>query len=703
MESKFYRLLAGAKQGLFAFAFTVLLGTAYSQTYTLSYTGGTQTLSIPTTGNYKIECWGADGGDITNAVASGSGGKGGYSAGEFNVTTPGMLLNILVGGKGGSATGTSGPSGSGGWNGGGGGGNIGKSGGGGGGATDIRLGGISASNRIIVAGGGGGAAYYNLVAAGGNGGGPNGQNGDITNSASVTTVGGGGAGATGGAPGLSPTGYVPTNGTSTGGGGAGNSPGAGIGQPGIGGGPGGAGGSGGSGSTGSSAGGGGGFAGGAGGTQTANVGAAGGGGSGFIGGVSNGTTVSMGQAGFVANPDPSGHGKVIITRLCNISIFPSQNPMCFGNTITLSTDALSGITWFSGSSASTVNVSPTVTTTYSLTGTSTIIVGTGTVNCSISTSITVTVNPLPVLSIVAFPTVACSGGTSYLTGSGAFSSTSYSWSNGMNSVQVATVNPVGNTTYTLTGVNGFGCSNTQTIQLLVNTNTLTVNQSTTAVCLGQSANLTASGAVTYTWSNGLMFQTIPVTPSVTTVYTVTATDFNNCNISNSLTLTVFNKPTVSISANKTVLCKGETITLTGAGATSYSWSTNEQTPSVVYTLPSDITYYYAVTGTDANGCPGTANFSITALKCVGINEAAKISSAIGIYPNPGNGQFNVSVSQVTDHLNLKVYNALGMLVKSQQISLNESKLDLMNETNGIYFVNICDENNVVKTIRIIKQ
>ncbi|WP_317896880.1 T9SS type A sorting domain-containing protein [Aurantibacillus circumpalustris] len=701
MQSKIYKLVSSAKQGLLAFVLTVFLSTVYSQTYTLSYTGGTQTLMIPTTGNYRIECWGADGGDVT--AGPGGGGKGGYSTGEFNVTTPGIVLNILVGGKGGSASGTGSPAGAGGWNGGGGGGTIGRSGGGGGGGTDVRLGGLSASNRIIVAGGGGGAAYYSLLAAGGNGGGVIAQNGDVISSGNVVTTGGGGAGANGGSPGLSSTGYIPTNGTATGGGGGGNSPGVGVGQPGVGGGAGGAGGAGGSGSTGSSAGGGGGFAGGAGGTQTGNMGSAGGGGSGFIGGVSNGTTVALGQTGFVPNPDLIGNGKVIITRLCNISIFPSQNPMCIGNTITLTSDALSGITWFSGSNAPSINVNPTVTTTYSMVGTSTVIISTGTINCIAKSFITVTVNPLPVLSIVAFPTVACSGGTSSLTGLGASSPTSYSWSNGMNGVQTATVIPTGNTTYTLTGVNNFGCTNTQTIELVVNTNILTVNQSTTAICSGQSANITANGAVTYTWSNGLMFQTIPVTPTITTIYTVIATDLNNCSISNSLTLTVFNNPTVSITSDKTDLCKGESITLTGAGATSYSWSTNVQTPSVVYTLPSDITYYYSVIGTGANGCSSMASFSIAASKCAGINETANFNSVVGIYPNPGNGQFNISTSQVTDYLNLKVYNALGMLVKSQQILSTESKLDLVNETNGIYFVNICDQNNVIKMIKIVKQ
>ncbi len=701
MERKIHQLLSGAKRGFITLGLTIFLGNVYSQTYTLSYAGNSaQTIVLPTTGNYRIECWGADGGDVT--AGPGGGGKGGYSVGEYNVTTAGTQFFVFVGGKGGTASGTGSPAGSGGWNGGGGGGSTGKSGGGGGGATDVRFGGNGAPNRIIVAGGGGGAAYYNFLAAGGNGGGAVGQNGDVISSGNVTTVGGGGAGANAGFPGLSSPTFITADGTATGGGGGGNSPGVGFGQPGVGGGSGGAGGSGGSGSTGGSGGGGGGFAGGAGGVQTTNVGAAGGGGSGYIGGVSNGTTVSMGQAGFVPNPDVNGNGRVHITRLCNIGVFPSTNPMCIGNTITLTTDALSGITWFSGSNATSISVSPSVTTTYSLTGTSTLVINSSTVNCNTSGFITVTVNPLPALSIVPFPTVSCSGRPTYLTGYGAMSANSYSWSNGMNGVQVTTVNPTANSVYTLTGMNSFSCSNTQTIQLTMNTSTLGVSQSTNTICKGQTANLTASGAVTYTWSNGLMYQTIPVSPSVTTVYSVSASDGNDCVISNTISLTVNNTPNVSISTNKTTICKGESITLTGAGANTYSWSTNVQAPSVTIMLPSDITYYYTVTGTDANGCSGMANFSITASRCVGVEENTANLADVKIYPNPGTGVFNVYVDQASEHLELTVFNELGMLVKTETMTSNESKLDLRNEKSGIYFVRVSDHNKVTRIIKLVK-
>jgi hypothetical protein len=691
MKIKIYKLLSVTKQGFFAFALTLFLGTAYSQTYTLNYTGSAQTQIIPTAGIWGIECWGADGGEVT--AAPGGGGKGGYSSGAFMVSTPGTVLNVFVGGKGASASGTGGPAGNGGWNGGGGGGYCGRSGGGGGGATDVRVGGTAAANRIIVAGGGGGAAYYSAMAPGGNGGAQLGQNGDFMTSGNILTVGGGGAGANGASPGVGGSGYPNTDGLSTGGGGGGHSPG-GFGQPGTGGGAGGIGGSTASGATGGSGGGGGGYAGGAGGTQTVNAAVGGGGGSGYIGGVTNGTTIASGQPGFVLNPDATGNGIVIITRLCNISLVPSQNPICIGSAITLSTDAVGGISWGgSTSTGNSISVSPTVTTSYSVTGTST-------ANCITTMVITVTVNPLPVIGVVASPTTLCVGNTGTVTASGA---STYVWSSGNTAPESTTVNPVVNTTYTVTGTSVYGCVNTQTAMVKVNSNSLTIVPQATTICKGNAANISASGAITYTWSNGVMFASIPVSPSVTTSYQVNATDIHNCVISNTMNVIVSPLPVVSISASKTLVCKGESVTLTGNGATTYTWNNGSAGGSLSNTLPVDVPYYFSVTGTDALGCKNTASVTISVAKCIGINESNQVESEINLLPNPGPGLFSLKVEEVTTHLNLTVYNELGMLVKTQDVVSTESKLDLQNQKSGIYFVRISNGERVLKVVKLIKE
>jgi Tfp pilus assembly protein PilE len=128
------------------------------------FTGDVQSLVVPSTGSYKLEVWGAQGGNSTHGSTS-SGGKGGYAVGTVNLTA-GDTIYVYVGGQGEESVDTNLVTG--GWNGGGG--NWSAGGGAtGGGATDIRINGQELTNRIIVAGGGSGAAWDGINGAAGGG------------------------------------------------------------------------------------------------------------------------------------------------------------------------------------------------------------------------------------------------------------------------------------------------------------------------------------------------------------------------------------------------------------------------------------------------------------------------------------------------------------------------------------------------------
>ncbi|MBP9210949.1 MAG: hypothetical protein KBF37_11585, partial [Saprospiraceae bacterium] len=153
------------------------------------HTGAMQTWVVPDgVTQINIEAWGAQGGDGSWFGFCGTGGLGGYASGTMNVT-PGQVLNIFVGGQGGSNNTDLLFTNPGGFNGGGDGGfdaagQI-ANGGGGGGASDIRVGGTGLANRVLVAGGGGGASCNSN---GGNGGGFLGDPGGSY----INSIGGGG-------------------------------------------------------------------------------------------------------------------------------------------------------------------------------------------------------------------------------------------------------------------------------------------------------------------------------------------------------------------------------------------------------------------------------------------------------------------------------------------------------------------------------
>ncbi|MDO7877801.1 glycine-rich protein [Hymenobacter sp. ASUV-10] len=210
-----------------------------------SYTGGVQTYTVPAGMTLlRVTAVGAAGG--FNSSNSFAGGQGGSVTATIPVT-PGEVLSIYVGGKGGDHT--SGSVGAAaGYNGGGQG--FARFSTGGGGATDIRRG-NSLADRLVVAGAGGGSGSNARAGAGGNpgnagnsfNGGGGGQGG---------TQAGGGAGGTGnwtGSPGTlgqggnaAVTGPSSTdNGTGAGGGGYYGGGGGGLGPGGVGNGGGGGG------------------------------------------------------------------------------------------------------------------------------------------------------------------------------------------------------------------------------------------------------------------------------------------------------------------------------------------------------------------------------------------------------------------------------------------------------------------------------
>lgn len=123
------------------------------------YTGSVQTATL-TPGTYKLECWGAQGGNCYWSGVERPGSLGGYSSGILKITSKTNLF-CYVGGAGERRTIVS--MGGGGFNGGGHAYSYASSNpsGAGGGGSDIRIGTDSLYARVIVAGGGGGAGYDN--------------------------------------------------------------------------------------------------------------------------------------------------------------------------------------------------------------------------------------------------------------------------------------------------------------------------------------------------------------------------------------------------------------------------------------------------------------------------------------------------------------------------------------------------------------
>lgn len=213
-------------------------------------------------------------------------------------------------------------------------------------------------------------------------------------------------------------------------------------------------------------------------------------------------------------------------------------------------------------------------------------------SCLDNTTKTVTVNPLPTVTANSSALNICAGSQITLTGGGA---SSYSWNNGV--VNGVAFTPTATTTYTVTGTDGNNCQNTAQVTINVNPlPTVTANTTATTVCAGGQVTLTGGGATSYTWDNGVA-NGVAFTPTATTTYTVTGTDGNNCQNTAQVTVTVASAITVTANATSTSVCAGNQVTLSGTGATSYTWD-NGVTNGVAFTPTATTTY--SVTGTSGS-------------------------------------------------------------------------------------------------------
>ncbi|GIV40886.1 MAG: hypothetical protein KatS3mg034_0196 [Vicingaceae bacterium] len=252
---------------------------------------------------------------------------------------------------------------------------------------------------------------------------------------------------------------------------------------------------------------------------------------------------------------------------------------------------------------------------------------TGSNGCINSATTNVTVNPLPNPNPSSNSPI-CAGQTLNL--NAAAGMTSYSWS-GPNGFSANSQNPsipnastAASGTYTVTVTDANGCSNTASINVLVNASLSLTPSSNSPICQGQTLNLSVSpnGLVSYSWTGPNGYSSNQQNPTINNAtidasgtYSVTAIDANGCQGSATINVTVNPLPTPTASSNSPI-CAGQTLNLSASGGVSYSWSgpngfsANSQNPSIP-NASAAASGTYTVTVTDANGCSNSATTNVT--------------------------------------------------------------------------------------------
>ena len=228
---------------------------------------------------------------------------------------------------------------------------------------------------------------------------------------------------------------------------------------------------------------------------------------------------------------------------------------------------------------------------------------------TVTLDLVISSNPLLVMA----DTSICQGKTVVMTPSGALH---YSWLPTIGSTNpttgALTLTPNQSTNLLLTGSNNYGCSSTIPVVITVNPlPNVTVSSSISGICPGETANLFASGASTYTWLGGnltgLTGANQQVNPMQTTSYTVTGSTAFGCIDTAMITIQAFQKPVLTITPPKD-LCLGQSAVIDVNGAATYQWFPNGSGSSNIFT-PSTTTNYQVI-GSNAQGCKDTITTQI---------------------------------------------------------------------------------------------
>ena len=208
----------------------------------------------------------------------------------------------------------------------------------------------------------------------------------------------------------------------------------------------------------------------------------------------------------------------------------------------------------------------------------------------------ITILPSPIVSANINQSV-CIGSPVTLNGSGALT---YSWNNGVTNAVAFT--PVSTATYTVTGTNLQGCTGTATTTVTVNVLPVVSAGVDQTVCGGSSVTFTAAGATNYVWNNGVTGTSLTIQTGInqssSSYFVIGTNSSTGCSSIDTVLVNSLGLPNV-FAGNDLTICFGDSVILTGSGATSYSWNNGTINNSAF--IP-QLTQTYTLTGVDLNQC-----------------------------------------------------------------------------------------------------
>lgn len=329
---------------------------------------------------------------------------------------------------------------------------------------------------------------------------------------------------------------------------------------------------------------------------------------------------------------------------------PTDTAFCENESliITASSDSATTWHWNTGSSSPTIEVDST--------GNYSIIVA-NSLGCMDSADITVTVHPNPDVNLRT-DTAFCAGNSILLDAQNTGSN--YLWNTGATS-QTITADSTGR--YIVWVTNEFGCSNSDTMNLLVHPLPNLDLGPDIELCYPDSVTINGGDFTSYLWSNGSTNSSVVATETEKIFLDV----FNNNGCSASDTILFISNPLPVVNlGNDTAICYGDSIVLDAKNSGGlYLWSNSKQTQSITVKE----TGVFHVMVANNKGCVGYDTLNLK----------------VNPNPQPDLGQDTAICQGDSITFQAGVWSAYSWNDKSSKNSLTAN-------TSGLYFLDIVDTN-----------
>jgi len=158
------------------------------------------------------------------------------------------------------------------------------------------------------------------------------------------------------------------------------------------------------------------------------------------------------------------------------------------------------------------------------------------------------------------------------------------------------------------------------------------------------------------------------------------------------------KAQVSISSSDSVICAGETVTLTALTPIMFDWcywKAGSSTSSKTIAIHPSSDTLITLNCLDIHANSLTTSFTQTVFVCTDIRNI-EFLPGVFLYPNPSSGKFKLS--GLSEYTPIQVFNTLGKLILQTSAEKGITELDLTGNPAGIYFLNF-----EYKTQRILRK